>query len=356
MRHQVRLILPASLYLCHFMFIHRNLSSLPVFHKAVVTIGTFDGVHAGHRKIIEQLQTEAQHINGETVIITFHPHPRHVVQQGQSPIQILTTLPEKIELLEQLGVDHLVVIPFDETFSNLSAEDYIKDFLVSKFNPHTIIIGYDHKFGKGRLGNYQLLEVKGAEYGFLVKEIPEHLLNEVTISSTRIRQALLHNDVATANKFLSYDYFFEGLVIKGNQLGRTIGYPTANLQIQDGQKLVPGNGVYAVEMVSKQVNGELLVVSGIASGFSSSLNLTPSTANLLKGMMNIGVRPTVDSANNKVIEVNIFNFDQDIYGKTIRVFLKHFLRPEVKFAGLAALKEQLAKDQETAVNMLGANL
>jgi len=307
--------------------VHKDLEHLPQFKNAVITIGTFDGVHLGHQQIIKQLKEEAAEINGDTVIITFHPHPRKIISGGKSNLHILTTLDEKIELLNNKGVNHLVVVPFNSSFSNQTAEEYIENFLVKKFHPHTIIIGYDHRFGKGRLGDYHLLEDYGLKYNYKVKEIPEHVLNQVIISSTKVREALLSSDVDKANSLLGYPYFFEGTVIEGNKLGRTIGYPTANIQIEDEEKLVPGNGVYAVEV---------------------NLNETE----MFKGMMNIGTRPTVNGTK-RTIEVNIFNFDRDIYGQTIRVYVKYYLRPEVKFNGLEELKQQLAQDKidsETKLN------
>ncbi len=330
------------------MQVHTDLSLLPPFRNAVVTIGTFDGVHAGHRKIIEQLKSEAGSINGETIIITFHPHPRRIVHEGQSAVPILTTLTEKIALLHSLHIDHLVVIPFDAAFSNQTAEAYIRNFLWEKFHPHTVIIGYDHKFGKGRKGDYHLLEAYGKELGFLVKEIPEHVLNEVTISSTRIRGALLKSDVATANQFLSYCYFFEGTVVWGNQLGRTIGYPTANLEIEDQEKLIPGNGVYAVE--AEVVNSEQVMENEVKD-HHSKLQARP----LLQGMMNIGMRPTVNGTK-RTIEVHLFHFDKHIYDQTLRVFIKYYLRGEKKFEGLAALKAQLAADKLHALNLLNGSV
>ncbi|MBN9297112.1 MAG: bifunctional riboflavin kinase/FAD synthetase [Filimonas sp.] len=309
------------------MLVHRDIAHLPVFKNAVITIGTFDGVHTGHQQILAQLKEEARAIDGETVIITFHPHPRLVVSHGANAVQLLTTLEEKIALLEAAGIDHLVVTPFNEAFAEQSAEAYVHDFLVAKFHPHTVIIGYDHKFGKNRQGDYHLLEQKGAELGFAVKEIPGHVLNEAAISSTRIREALLQNDIETANKCLGHTYFFDGLIVEGNKLGRTIGYPTANLQMAEG-KLIPGNGVYAVEAI-----------------------LTDEPGIRLKGMMNIGVRPTVDGTK-RTVEVNIFDFDRDIYGKTLRVFIKKYLRGEQKFSGLDGLKAQLAEDKKNAAENL----
>jgi riboflavin kinase/FMN adenylyltransferase len=309
------------------MKVHRELgSSLPAFKNAVVTIGTFDGVHRGHQQILWQLKEEAKRINGETVIITFHPHPRKIVSSVPGDIKLLTTLEEKILLLEKAGIDHLVVVPFDHHFADMSADEYVHDFLYRFFTPHTIIIGYDHRFGKGRQGNYALLEQYGESLGFAVKEIPEQVLNEVTVSSTLIRQALTARDIAKANAALGYPYFFEGVVISGNQLGRTIGYPTANLHIGSEDKLIPGNGVYAVQLNIEQ-------------------------GSRYKGMMNIGIRPTVDGSR-RVIEVNIFDFKEDIYGKSLQVQIHAQLRDEVKFNGIDGLKAQLAKDEEAARSML----
>lgn len=311
------------------MKVHRELAgSLPTFNKAVVTIGTFDGVHLGHRQIIQQLKQEAQRIGGETVIITFHPHPRKIVSSVPGDIKLLNTLSEKIALLDAAGIDHLVVVPFDHHFSSQTSDQYITDFLYRYFQPHTIIIGYDHRFGKNREGDYKLMEKYGASLGFLVKEIPEQVLNKTVVSSTQIRQALVAHDIAKATDFLGYPYFFEGLVVNGNQLGRTIGYPTANLHIHSEEKLIPGNGVYAVKA-----------------------NLLNQETELYKGMMNIGLRPTVDG-KKKVIEVNLFDFSQDIYGQILRVHLYHHLRSEVAFTGVPALQEQLAKDKEAAMALL----
>ena len=304
--------------------VHSDLMHLPKFKNAVITIGTFDGVHLGHQQIIQQLISEADSINGETVIITFHPHPRIIVG-GPSPVKILSTLEEKIEMLDAKGIQHVVVIPFNEAFANQDAEEYITNFLVEKFHPHTIIIGYDHRFGKNRQGDYHLLEDMGKLNNYKVKEIPEHVLNELIISSTRVREALLKSDIDTANKYLGYAYFFEGTVVEGNKLGRTLGYSTANIKIAEAEKLTPGNGVYAVQVRLKQ--------------------------NTYKGMMNIGFRPTIDGIN-RMIEVNIFDFDQDIYGEKLRVTVLHHLRGEIKFNGLDALKAQLAQDKIEAIKVL----
>ncbi|MBS1745162.1 MAG: bifunctional riboflavin kinase/FAD synthetase [Bacteroidetes bacterium] len=320
------------------MQVHRSINNLPPFKNAVVTIGTFDGVHLGHQKIINQLKEEAARIDGETVIITFHPHPRSVVAVGK-PVYLLTTLNEKIILLDSFGIDHLVVVPFDEKFSNQTPEEYVQHFLFEKFHPHTIIIGYDHRYGKNRAGDYHLLESLGKQLDFLVKEISEQVINEVIVSSTRIREALLENDIDTANNYLGYKYFFEGIVVDGNKLGRTLGYPTANIIIQNEHKLVPANGIYVAE-------AELIPQSEKNRDYSLIKNKSPE---ILPGMMSIGVRPTVDG-KDRTIEMNIFNFNADIYGRSIKIFMCKYLRPELKFDTLEALKDQIDKDKEDSLH------
>jgi riboflavin kinase / FMN adenylyltransferase len=306
------------------MKVYKDLSALPIFTHAVITTGSFDGVHTGHVQIIEQLIKEAKKINGVPVLITFYPHPKQVVQMKEKTLQILNTPEEKYELLQTKGIENIVVVPFDKNFSELSADDYIEHFLVKHFKPAVIVVGYDHRFGNNREGDFDLLKRKEIEFGFTVKEIPEHVLTNITISSTKIRAAILEGNIEKAATYLGYNYYFSGTVIQGNKLGRTIGYPTANLQIQDDFKLVPANGVYAVDA---QLEGRML-----------------------KGMMNIGIRPTVDGSK-RVIEVNIFDFDEDIYGETLKITLKNSLRQEVKFASLEELKAQLAKDKERAIQV-----
>lgn len=324
------------------MQVHRDISNLPFFKNAVITIGTFDGVHTGHLQIINQLKKEAEQVDGETVIITFDPHPRMIISKtdlSKDAIKLLNTLPEKIELLQKQNIDHLVIVPFTLEFSEQSAEEYIKDFLVEKFHPHSLIIGYDHRFGKNRQGDYKLLEAYQSIFNFKVKEIPEHVLHHIIISSTRIRHALEEKDINTANEYLGYPYFFEGNVIEGNKLGRTLGYPTANIEVNDKNKLIPANGVYAVEVSIATDNDIVHQISYVKH---------------LKAMMNIGVRPTV-GGTKKVIEVNIFDFDTSIYNQTIRVYVNYFLRDEVKFNGLDALKEQVSTDKINALKLLNKN-
>src|SRR5258705_651979 len=228
------------------MKVYRDIEQLPAFKNAVITIGTFDGVHEGHRKIIDSLKQEAAKINGESVIITFHPHPRKVVSSAILGIRLINTLDEKIELLSKTGVDHLVIVPFTDAFANQPAEAYIQNFLIDKFHPHTIIIGYDHRFGRDRQGDYRLLEKMAPVFNYVLKEIPKQMLDEISVSSTNISEAIIHGDIETANKLLGYDFFFEGVVVDGDKLGRKLSYPTANLKIMDDEKIHLGDGIYAV--------------------------------------------------------------------------------------------------------------
>ena len=314
------------------MQVHKNLAALPAFQHAVMTIGTFDGVHLGHRTILQQLKEEAAKVNGETVVVTFHPHPRKIV--GDVPdIKVLTTLEEKIYLIKKEEIDHLVVVPFDENFSKISAEAYIKGFLFETFRPHTIIIGYDHHFGHDRTGNFLLLEQYGKTFGFLVKEIPVQVIEAAAISSTRIRKALLQSDIAIAQHLLGYDYFFTGTIITGDQLGRTIGYPTANIQLSHTDKLVPGDGVYAIHFVVQDNSGRNNIVHS------------------LNGMMYIGSRPVVNG-KRRVIEVNIFDFNRNIYGATVQVTIIDYIRSDMQLNGLAALQQQLALDKQAVLQVL----
>jgi riboflavin kinase/FMN adenylyltransferase len=299
------------------MQVHRQIEGLKAFTNAVVTIGTFDGVHTGHQKIIDQLKSEARKINGESVLITFDPHPRKVLETAR-PLKLITTLEEKIELLDKQGIDQVVIVPFTLQFASLSAEEYIQDFLVNKFHPHTVIIGYDHRFGHDRKGDYHMMEKYAEKLGFQLKEIPEHIVDSIIVSSTKIRDAIKLGDIEIANDLLGYDFFFGGTIVEGNKLGRKLGFPTANLQIKDEDKLIPGHGVYAVTATLRGKE--------------------------FQGMMNIGIRPTLNDGLF-MIEVNLFNFDEEVYGIELRVHVKRFMRPEIKFNGLEALKEQIAKDK-----------
>jgi riboflavin kinase / FMN adenylyltransferase len=305
------------------MQVYRNTETLPLFRNAVLTIGTFDGVHAGHRELIAQMKKQATEINGETVIITFDPHPRTIINAA-SGIRMINTLDEKIELLSETGIDHLVIVAFTEKFAQLSPEEYISQFLIRYFQPHTLIIGYDHHFGKGRTGNYELLKQQSAIFHYQLMEIPAHLLDSISVSSTRIREAIGFCDMASANHLLGYTYFFSGDVREGSKLGRTIGFPTANISVEEKLKLIPGDGVYAVDV-----------------------RISDETGKQYRAMMNIGFRPTVDGTK-RMIEVNIFDFERMIYGQSLRIYVKKFLRPEQKFSGLEELKTQLAIDKANA--------
>jgi riboflavin kinase / FMN adenylyltransferase len=289
-----------------------------------VTIGTFDGVHLGHQKILEQITKSAHDLSCESLVLTFFPHPRMVLQEDTEMKQ-LNTLNEKIELLDNLGVDNLVVHPFNKEFSRLTAEEFVKEVLVDVFRVKKIIIGYDHRFGRNRTANIDDLITFGETYGFLVEQISAEEINEVSISSTKIRNALLEGNVELAASYLGYHYSLTGIVSKGKQLGRTIGYPTANIKINESYKLIPSNGVY---IAKSSINGETVF-----------------------GMMNIGIRPTVDGTT-QTIEINFFDFNKDLYDKEITVSLLKRMRSEQKFESIDALKNQLAIDKTTALDYL----
>lgn len=313
------------------MNIHYDIEILPVLKNSVITIGTFDGVHQGHKKVIEQLVKEAKEVGGESAIITFHPHPRKIVSSSILGIRLLNTLDERIELLSQLGVDHLIVTPFTDAFANQPAEVYIIQFLIERFHPHTIIIGYDHRFGRDRKGDYKMLESFSKTLNYTLKEIPKHVLEDISISSTKIREAIIRGDIESANQLLGYDFFFEGTVMHGDKLGRQLGYPTANIKITDDEKIAPGDGIYTVQCSVKNDDGSYGKIYG--------------------GMMSVGFRPTVDG-KKRVIEVNIFDFAEEIYDKTVRVFIKAFLRAEEKFDNLEALVKKIDEDKVNSLRIL----
>lgn len=306
------------------MRIHRNIEQLPPFRKAVITIGSFDGVHQGHQKIISMMKTEAENIGGETIIITFDPHPRKIVAGGNHPIALLTSIEEKAILFEQFGIDHMVVVPFTGEFSKMSPESYVESFLVEYFRPSTVIVGYDHRFGLNRKGDFKLLEKLGPQYHFKVIEIPEHVLHSIAISSTHIRKSLNEGKLEEANEYLGYPFLLRGNVVHGDKKGRTIGFPTANLGHINQDKLIPLNGVYAVK-----VKLQIHAVSFI-------------------GMMNIGVRPTLNGQERR-IEVHLINFQEELYGKDIIVQMFRKIREEIKFSNLNALRAQIEKDREEVV-------
>lgn len=322
------------------MKIYQNLSDFKKLDNAIVTIGTFDGVHYGHQKIIKQLVEKAKSENGESVILTFFPHPRMIIEPENQDLKMISTINEKAEILENLGVDHLIITPFTRDFSNQMPDDYIKNILVDQIGIKHIIIGYDHRFGKDRCGNLSVLKVAGLQYGFSVKEIMEQDIHDVTVSSTKIREALLAGDVGLAADYLGYPFSVFGRVIKGDKIGRTIGFPTANIFVEETYKLIPSDGIYAVTVEMKtEVRSQEPEVNTLQP---STLNLTPST---YKGMAYIGQRPTINGMTRN-IEVNIFDFNQEIYGQDIKMNFLKFLRYDVKFTGLETLKIQLQKDKE----------
>lgn len=287
-------------------------------------MGTFDGVHIGHRKILEKLTQNTRNGEYESLLLTFFPHPRMVLK-GQSEVKLLNTISEKIDLLEKLGVQNLVIHPFDESFSKLSAEEFVKTILVDRFCIQKIIIGHDHRFGRNRTANIDDLIEFGKQYHFEVEQISVQEINDVSISSTKIRNALKEGNMALANDYLGYEYFVTGIVSKGKQLGRTIGFPTANLQIEENDKLIPQNGVYVIKSTINQKT--------------------------IFGIMNIGFNPTV--AGEKLsVEVHYFDFDADLYNQEIRVSILEYLRAEQKFDSVAKLKEQLEKDKNTAMTYI----
>lgn len=310
------------------MQVHTDLDNLPRFRNAVITIGTFDGVHRGHQQILRAMGSVASRTGGETILITFHPHPRKVIFPDRS-LELINTLEEKTALLRRQGLDHLVIAPFTPSFASLPADAYLRDFLVKTFSPHTIIIGYDHHFGSNRTGNFALLDREKSRYGYELVEIPKHVLDEISISSTNIREALKDGRVERANEQLGYTFSFEGSVVHGDKLGRQLGYPTANLDYTDADKLHLGEGVYAAHVV-----------------------LPDGTVK--NGMLSIGKRPTLDDVVERV-EVNIFDYSGDLYGQRIRVVPVAYLRPQEKYDTLEALSNQLGKDREESRARLPAS-
>jgi riboflavin kinase/FMN adenylyltransferase len=289
--------------------------------KTILTLGTFDGVHFGHKKILEKVTQNTENEKYESLVLTFFPHPRMVLQED-SDIKLLNTIEEKIELLDKIGIQNLVIHPFDEKFSRLTAEEFVKNILVDQFHIHKIIIGHDHRFGRNRTANIDDLKTFGKQYDFEVEEISAQEIKEVSVSSTKIRHALIEGNVALANEYLGYNYSLTGIITKGKQLGRTIGFPTANLKLEENFKLIPKNGVYIVKSI---INSQTVL-----------------------GMMNIGFNPTVEG-KNQTIEINYFDFNEDLYGQKITVSILERIRSEEKFDSVALLKEQLEKDRNTAL-------
>lgn len=306
------------------MKIFHSIQDFSTAKKTILTLGTFDGVHFGHKKILERVLQNTEIDKYESLVLTFFPHPRMVLQE-KSNIKLLNTISEKIDLLEKIGIQNLVIHPFDESFSRLTAEEFVSSVLVDQFHIHKIIIGHDHRFGRNRTANIDDLIGFGKKYGFEVEQISVQEINEISVSSTKIRTALSKGNMTLANKYLGYDYFLTGTVFKGKQLGRTIGFPTANLEIKEDYKLIPKNGAY---IVKSTINQETVY-----------------------GIMNIGFNPTV-SGENLSIEIHYFNFNSDLYDQEIAVSILHYIRPEQKFDSVDLLKAQLEKDKNFALAYL----
>lgn len=312
---------------------HLKLFALKLFHsindfqstkKTILTLGTFDGVHIGHKKILEKITQNTQDGKYESLVLTFFPHPRMVLQE-KSEIKLLNTIAEKTKLLENTGIENLVIHPFNESFSRLTAEDFVSTILVDQFHIQKIIIGHDHRFGRNRTADINDLIAFGEQYGFEVEQISAQEIKDVSVSSTKIRNALTEGDMNLANEYLGYEYFLTGTVARGKQLGRTIGFPTANLKIEEEYKLIPKNGVYIVK---------------------STIN-----KKLVYGMMNIGFNPTV-GGQTQSIEIHFLNFDEDIYDLEITVSLLQYIREEQKFDSVTLLKEQLENDKKTTLDFI----
>lgn len=310
------------------MNVYNNLANLPQFKNAVLTIGSFDGVHSGHQKIIERLKELAKAIDGESILITFHPHPRHVIYPNDDSLKLLSTIEEKVQLLEKYGIDNVVIVPFNKEFSSQSPETYIQSFLIDKFNPACIVIGYDHKFGKDRKGDIAYLRKFSTQQGFEIVEIAKQEVEDIAVSSTKVRTAVENGEMQTAKLLLNHFYSLSGTVVRGAGIGKELGYPTANIHVGDRHKLIPPEGIYAVYTYHQQKRYD--------------------------GMLYIGDRPTVDKKTNITIEVNIFDFDQDIYEEIITVEFVDFIRHDVKFDSLEGLKDQLRKDKISTETILQA--
>ncbi len=307
------------------MKIYNDIDTFKGVRNPVVTVGTFDGVHVGHQKIINRMAEEAIRLEGETVLITFYPHPRLVIHPDSKNLKFINTQKRKIELLEKAGIDHLIIIPFTKEFSKLTSYQFIKEYIVEKVQTRKLIIGYDHHFGKNRLGDYAILYDLGKKHHFDVEKIPAQDVENIAVSSTKIRKALNEGKIRIANNLLGYEYSISGKVISGQKIGRVIGFPTANIEIDDEYKLITANGVYACRVEYK--------------------------GKIYQGMSNIGVRPTVNHSD-LTIEVNIFNFDREIYGENIVIYFVDRIRDEIKFDDLDGLKGQLEKDRRTVKLLL----
>ncbi len=311
------------------MRLFTDLDSLPAFKNAVMTIGSYDGVHRGHQRILARMKQIAKEINGETIVVTFDPHPRQILQPDNDSLRLLSLTNEKSKLLAHFGIDNVVVVPFSKAFSEMAAEDYVRQFLIESFEPHTIVIGYDHRYGHGRSGGIELLRDMQAELKYQVEEISAQEVNEIKVSSTKVRNALFESRVREAAELLGHPFSLRGEVVHGQKIGAKIGYPTANLEVTNGVKLIPADGIYAVRVTHQDQQ--------------------------LGGMLYIGNRPTLNGVT-RTIEVNIFDYQAALYGDVLILdFIKH-IREDVRFDSLEALQAQLALDEAASRAALAEEL
>lgn len=301
-----------------------NINEFNCKKSTIITIGTFDGVHLGHQKILKKLNVEAENNRLESSVLTFFPHPRTVLNPDSS-LKLINTIEERISLFKKSKIDNLIVHPFTKNFSELDSEDYVKNILVDQLRAKIVLIGYDHKFGKNRTADINNLKEYGIKYNFEVIEIKAKEINDIAISSTKIRNSIEEGDIQLTNSYLGYEFSFFGKVVRGNSIGKTLGFPTANIEIESDLKLIPKNGVY---LISTIINKKIIF-----------------------GMMNIGIKPTTNE-NTKSIEVNLFDFNQDLYDKNITIYIKQFLREEIKFDSLNELKLQIEKDKITCNSII----
>ncbi len=303
------------------MKVIRGIKNIIKITKPVVTVGTFDGLHLGHRKVIDFVKQKAAEINGNSVVVTFWPHPRFALNKAGN-LKLINTIDEKIDLLKSLNINYLIIIDFTVEFANLTSYEFIKNILFDKLNLHTLIIGYDHQFGKNREGNFDKLKTCADEFGFDIYKVEPLNIKDINVSSTKIRNALFNGDLQTANKYLNYNFFIIGKVVKGKNIGSKIGFPTANIKT-DNYKILPNQGVYAVKIIVDN--------------------------NEYNGMLNIGTNPTVANDSKLKLEVNIFNFDKDIYDKTIKIIFYKKFRNEIKFENINDLKNQIILDKKQII-------
>jgi riboflavin kinase/FMN adenylyltransferase len=312
------------------MQVYNGLNQLPQFKNTVLTIGTYDGVHIGHQAIIQRVNELAQEIGGQSLMLTFDPHPKFVLSNNHPDLKLISTIEEKIELLEKFGLDNLVITPFSKDFAAMEAEDYVQKILVEHFHPSIIVIGYYHRFGKNRKGDIELLKELGPKYNYKVEEISVQTIDEISVSSTKVRNALLEGNIVDANTWLAHHFIIQGKVIHGDKIGRTIGFTTANIQVNYHKKLIPPPGVYAVwaEVKGKRYQGAL----------------------------SISYRPTILENGELRVEVYLIDFDEDIYGEEVRLIFVDWIRGDLKFENLEQLIEQINSDVQQVKNVLNSKL